>query len=443
MKKIFYFLLFVILSLSVVYAITAKIIILNQSALCPNDADKCTLEIFKNNIRTNTISITKGTDVAMKLTAIYSNYIQPVNGYCGLSLNSCLSGTLNDIPDDATDYLWSCSGAGGGTTSSCSLPKAKYTLNVGINPSLGGDVSGPGINCGNDCSEEYIDGTSVTLTASSSIGYSLSSWAGCNSVNGNQCNVIMDSSKSVTANFVYGTIPKPDKIILLQMDDCQIWWLRPTCINLANLHIQKQADLTIGFVPQALTEDVAWKPYLQDWYNNYQGRIEIAEHSYDHSTDYSGWSISSIVADMNKGKTEFAKWGIYPKTFIPAFDWSTNVADASNVAGFKAIMDGLENPYDDGWIGDTIILEDGVYCGDDYSSCPNKEYSSLKTLVDQAIVQRGYAIILFHQQDFGDVGTSKYNTLYAKWSSNLDKFKADGYVFMTANEYRDYKFANP
>ncbi|MEK6896920.1 MAG: hypothetical protein AABW93_00120, partial [Nanoarchaeota archaeon] len=310
---------FVILLSTVVLAIRANITILNQSALCPKDADKCTLEIFKNNIRTNTISITKGTNVTIKLTADYSNYIQPTNGSCGTIINSCLSGTLNNIPDNVTDYLWLCSGAGGGITSSCSLPKAKYILNVGISPVLGGDVSGPGINCGNDCSEEYTDGTSVILTASSSIGYSLSSWLGCNSVNGNQCTVIMDSSKSVTANFVNNMIPSNPKIILLQMDDCQSWWLRPTCINIVNLHIQKQADLTIGFVPYYLTEDIAWEQPLKDWYNNYQGTIEIAEHSYDHSTDYSGWSISSIVTDMNKGKTEFAKWGIYPKTFIPAF----------------------------------------------------------------------------------------------------------------------------
>ena len=45
-----------------------------------------------------------------------------VNGVCGNTNNVCISGTLQDIQDSATDYLWNCVGANGGTTASCSLP---------------------------------------------------------------------------------------------------------------------------------------------------------------------------------------------------------------------------------------------------------------------------------------------------------------------------------
>ena len=47
----------------------------------------------------------------------------PVNGACGATNNACTAGTLNDIADSATQYLWQCVGSNGGTTASCSLNK--------------------------------------------------------------------------------------------------------------------------------------------------------------------------------------------------------------------------------------------------------------------------------------------------------------------------------
>lgn len=44
------------------------------------------------------------------------------NGSCGAVNNACLAGTLADTADDASNYLWSCNGVNGGTTSACSLP---------------------------------------------------------------------------------------------------------------------------------------------------------------------------------------------------------------------------------------------------------------------------------------------------------------------------------
>jgi hypothetical protein len=46
----------------------------------------------------------------------------PVNGVCGLTLNTCTSGTFQDVADTSSNYLWSCTGSGGGTNASCSLP---------------------------------------------------------------------------------------------------------------------------------------------------------------------------------------------------------------------------------------------------------------------------------------------------------------------------------
>ncbi len=63
-----------------------------------------------------------------------------------------------------------------------------------------------GISCGTDCSEPYLSGTAVSLTASPAAGYVFSSWSGCASVSGTTCAVTMSAAKSVKATFT--AIPK-------------------------------------------------------------------------------------------------------------------------------------------------------------------------------------------------------------------------------------------
>jgi len=85
-----------------------------------------------------------------------------------------------------------------------------------------GTVSGPGIACGPDCSENYLGGTVVTLTASPAAGWRFAGWSGaCSGLNA--CQVTMDGAKSVTATFqgavpvsvglAQGTQPNGDKIL--------------------------------------------------------------------------------------------------------------------------------------------------------------------------------------------------------------------------------------
>ncbi|HEX7312943.1 MAG TPA: glycoside hydrolase domain-containing protein [Pyrinomonadaceae bacterium] len=48
---------------------------------------------------------------------------------------------------------------------------------------------------------QYAQGTTVTLTATPTAGYSFQSWSGCDSTSGTNCTVTMNSGKTVTANF--------------------------------------------------------------------------------------------------------------------------------------------------------------------------------------------------------------------------------------------------
>jgi endo-1,4-beta-xylanase len=72
----------------------------------------------------------------------------------------------------------------------------RYTLTIDINPQFGGIVEL------NPQGGEYVEGTTVTLTAVASSGYVFSSWGGDLSGDQNPVNIVMDSNKNVIVNFI-------------------------------------------------------------------------------------------------------------------------------------------------------------------------------------------------------------------------------------------------
>ncbi|MEA1052545.1 PKD domain-containing protein, partial [Lamprobacter modestohalophilus] len=58
-----------------------------------------------------------------------------------------------------------------------------------------------GISCEQDCSEEYLFGTEVTLTATPNTGATFTGWAGDCSGNAQTCTLVMDEAHVVAANF--------------------------------------------------------------------------------------------------------------------------------------------------------------------------------------------------------------------------------------------------
>ncbi len=58
-----------------------------------------------------------------------------------------------------------------------------------------------GIACGSECSEEYEEGTEVTLSASEAEGSEFTGWSGCESEPEGKCEVTMSEAREVTANF--------------------------------------------------------------------------------------------------------------------------------------------------------------------------------------------------------------------------------------------------
>ncbi|WP_169249179.1 InlB B-repeat-containing protein [Candidatus Competibacter phosphatis] len=82
-------------------------------------------------------------------------------------------------------------------------PSASYTLTVSKSGS--GTVTGTGIDCGGDCTENYAGGTSVTLTATADVGATFAGWSGACTGTAN-CTLSMTTAKNVTATFT--TLPK-------------------------------------------------------------------------------------------------------------------------------------------------------------------------------------------------------------------------------------------
>ncbi len=83
------------------------------------------------------------------------------------------------------------------------VPPALFNLAVSKSGTGAGTVtsSPAGINCGADCSESLVDGSSVTLTAKPTTGSSFVGWSGSGCSGTSTCTVIMSAARAVDAKF--------------------------------------------------------------------------------------------------------------------------------------------------------------------------------------------------------------------------------------------------
>jgi hypothetical protein len=89
------------------------------------------------------------------------------------------------------------------------IPPSSYLLTVTKSGSGTGTVtsSPPGINCGGDCSESYLENTVVTLSQGASPGSEFVEWSGACTGSGT-CEVTMSAAKSVDAKFALEVTPE-------------------------------------------------------------------------------------------------------------------------------------------------------------------------------------------------------------------------------------------
>ncbi|OGI57093.1 hypothetical protein A3B85_03115 [Candidatus Nomurabacteria bacterium RIFCSPHIGHO2_02_FULL_37_13] len=72
---------------------------------------------------TVTITVSGSGGLSDTITLNLDSATTPVNGQCGTTKDSCLSGNFSDTPDDSTFYKWDCTGINGGVTANCSVNK--------------------------------------------------------------------------------------------------------------------------------------------------------------------------------------------------------------------------------------------------------------------------------------------------------------------------------
>lgn len=84
----------------------------------------------------------------------------------------------------------------------CTANFALINYNLTVSRSGSGTVASTpaGINCGSDCSELYVVGIAVSLTATPATGYSFSGWSGACTGTG-PCSLTLSAARSVTATF--------------------------------------------------------------------------------------------------------------------------------------------------------------------------------------------------------------------------------------------------
>ena len=106
-------------------------------------------------------------------------------------------------------YGWSGCSTVSGTSCTVNMTSTKtvtatfkpiYTLTITKTGTGSGTVTGTGISCGDDCTEDYLNGTSVTLSAKADSGSRFTGWSGaCSGTS--SCKVTLSAAKDVTATF--------------------------------------------------------------------------------------------------------------------------------------------------------------------------------------------------------------------------------------------------
>jgi photosystem II stability/assembly factor-like uncharacterized protein/preprotein translocase subunit YajC len=138
---------------------------------------------------------------------------------CSESYDQGTSVTLTAAPAAGSTFGgWSgaCSGTGTcavtmnaakSVTATFNLQAAGNTLTIFKTGTGTGTVtsSPAGINCGDDCSEVYTQGTKVTLTAKADVNSTFTGWSGGGCTGTKTCTVTVDSEITVTASFALKT----------------------------------------------------------------------------------------------------------------------------------------------------------------------------------------------------------------------------------------------
>lgn len=137
-----------------------------------------------------------------------------------------------------------------------------------VNATGNGTIAGTGISCPGDCSEQFTTAQSVVLASSSSVGYALENWTGCDSVTSTTCTVDMSTNHTVSAEFVVanaalgiGIDSNPTTDVIL---DEHLTFTIPITnsgpTSASNVRVELPLDPYVSFVSASSTQGTCVKP---------------------------------------------------------------------------------------------------------------------------------------------------------------------------------------
>jgi hypothetical protein len=187
-----------------------------QISASPTYLDFGSVSLGNTSAQTLTLSSRGNADLVIGTIALSGTK----QGEFNIQSDNCSGRTITPSGNCALDILFSATSLGA-KSASLSIPSnatdtptlnlplggaGATTLNLSINPSRSGRVTGAGIDCPGDCTESFsTSGATIQLTASLAEGYRFVNWTGDINSPENPVTVNMDTHKNVTANFAINT----------------------------------------------------------------------------------------------------------------------------------------------------------------------------------------------------------------------------------------------
>ena len=166
---------------------------------------------FTANVVTHTLTVTTSGTGSGRVTSSPSGI--DCGSDCAAAFEEGAMVTLTAAPAAGSVFTgWGGGGCSGTGQCEVTLDMAKtitatfeavYPLTVAKSGAGAGTVTSTpgGIDCGADCTEDYVAGTMVTLRTSEGAGSTFTGWSGAGCAGTGDCVVTMDAAKSVTAEF--------------------------------------------------------------------------------------------------------------------------------------------------------------------------------------------------------------------------------------------------
>ncbi|MDQ1284188.1 MAG: hypothetical protein QG620_536 [Patescibacteria group bacterium] len=182
-------------------------------------------------------------------------------------------------------------------------------LNITIDPVEGGKVVGSGIDCGEDCSEEFWNDEEVSLTAYPNPGWKFLHWDdGSLCYITNPLVVTMDQSRYLTAKFA----PASDNVLLTAVDQTSLGKRIPLILIHGN-NSENERDFRWGNFLKKFRKDAEFS----EKYKVYKFRWDSEKSNLDNGIAL-GYAIDSSIALVNKKVTILAhsRGGLVARYFM-------------------------------------------------------------------------------------------------------------------------------